>query len=106
MCQNLTTLSKRSLKLCVYFCQIGAFLKAKGSLEEVEAALTSAPIAVPGLHRLVEGVKLGRAWIANVVSMGLDQRSIDLKSLEALVAEGQRLAVALPHLKVCLFPIT
>lgn len=80
--------------------QIGGFLKVKGNLEDVEAALGSAPIAVPGLNKLVEGVKLGHAWVTNVESKDVEHQIIELKHLEALVSEGQRIAVALPYWKV------
>lgn len=80
--------------------QISGFLKQKGELEEVEAALSTAPIAVPGLHRLVEGVRAGHAWVAKVETSGLRVQMAELKALEGLVSEGQRLPVALPHLKV------
>lgn len=80
--------------------QITGFLKVKGSLEEVEAVLGSAPIAVPGLSRLVEGVKAGRTWLANVMSADLEHQTVTLKALEAVVNDGQRIAVALPQWKV------
>ncbi len=75
----------------------------KSPLEEVEAALSSAPIAVPGLHRLVEGVRCGHEWLANVNSLNAMNKTLDLKALEVLVSDGQRLAVALPQWKVIRF---
>ena len=80
--------------------QIAGFLKVKGPLEEVEAALSSAPIAVPGLHKLVEGVRAGHEWVANINTLDIVNQNVDFKTLEGLVSDGQRLAVALPHWKV------
>lgn len=80
--------------------QIAGYLKMKGPLAEVEAALSSAPIAVPGLHKLVEGVRGGHEWIANINSQDVMNKIVDLKALEVLVSDGQRLAIALPLWKV------
>ncbi len=49
--------------------QIASLLKNKAPLEEVENALKSAPIAVPGLHRLVEGVRGGHVWLEKLTAL-------------------------------------
>ena len=94
---TLTGFTKFSL---VWLLQIAGFLKVKGPLEEVEGALSSAPIAVPGLHKLVEGVRAGHDWVANINSLDIVNKTVDLKTLEGLVSDGQRLAIALPYWKV------
>jgi hypothetical protein len=75
-------------------------LKNKSSLEEVERALKSAPIAVPGLHRLVEGVRGAHAWMEKLGKLDPKGETVDLRTLESLVSEGQRLPLTLPGLKV------
>lgn len=82
--------------------QIHACLKNRPSLEDAQAALAwqPAPIAVPGLARFSEGVRLAGYWVVRALALGQDKAPADLKALEALVAEGQRLPVILPELKV------
>lgn len=78
------------------------FLKNKPSLEDVEAALqwSPAPIAVPGLPRLVEGARAARSWLARIAEVDPERGTAELRTLEALVSEGQRLPIAVPQLKV------
>ena len=91
-------LQSRAEVACV---QIHGFMKNRPSLEDAEAALARKPppIAVSGLARFTEGVRLASSWVARASTVGPERAPADLRALEALVTEGQRLPVILPELK-------
>ena len=80
--------------------QVNGFIKLKHSLEEVDAALESAPIYVSNLHKLVEGVAAAKIWRQKFAESCSPDQDVELKTLESLVAEGSRLPILIPELKV------
>lgn len=83
-----------------HFAQVHGFQRNKPAIEEAEAVLarTPHPIAVPGLAKLAEGVRTARAWLQKAATAEQGQ-PCELRSLESLATEGNRLPVALPQLK-------
>lgn len=85
----------------LFVLQIQGFLKVKSSFEEVSKAVQTAPIAVNGIQKLIEGCRGMQAWRAKYEECTKDSDILELRDLESLVHEGSRLPVLIPELKVC-----
>ena len=81
---------------------MNSFVRAKPSMEELEAAMAwqPPPVNIVGYQKLREGLAIASAWKQRLSVAVLDSQMTDLRVVEALVSEAHKIPVSLPEAKV------